>query len=178
MNSKDDSSKEDSVLARTERGEMLISLEDGTDVLVYTIAKPLKVSRKIATALNKAGWNFDWSREKNVHALYVEVPEESEVIQGLISLKVEGGYIEVEHVESAPHNRGKSGKYARIGKHLFAFAAKVSYDLGFDGYLALTPKTKLISHYESYGFKSYSFSRMVLEQKEAVKLIDLYYGGE
>ncbi len=50
-------------------------------------------------------------------------------------------------LESAPFNRGKNKLYEGVAGNLVAYACKVSFQNGFDGYLSFTAKTKPIDHY-------------------------------
>lgn len=57
-----------------------------------------------------------------------------DAIQGLISLERAENYIEMHLIETAPHNFGMAKKYAGVAGNLVAFACKISFDLGFEGY--------------------------------------------
>ncbi len=60
--------------------------------------------------------------------------------------------------------------------NLVAFACKLSFQLGFEGYVAFTAKTNLIKHYEkSLGAKNFGGQRMYLETKEARYLVEKYF---
>ena len=60
--------------------------------------------------------------------------------------------------------------------NLVAFACKVAFQRGYDGFLSLTAKTTLIEHYEktlgAYHFGNYL---MILETKGATLLADKYF---
>ena len=51
-------------------------------------------------------------------------------------------------LESAPFNIGKKKLYEGVVGKLVAYSCKISYQQGFDGYVAFTSKTKLTKHYE------------------------------
>ena len=57
-----------------------------------------------------------------------------------------------------------------------AYACKVSFQKGFDGYLAFIAKTKLIKHYEqtlgAYHFKD---QKMFIETDSAKILVEKYF---
>ncbi len=80
-------------------------------------------------------------------------------------------------VETAPHNFGKNKKYFGVMYNLVAFVCKLSFDNDFDGVVAFTAKTTLISHYrEKLGaIRIPGFNRMVIETEEAKKLVNSYY---
>jgi hypothetical protein len=79
-------------------------------------------------------------------------------------------------LESAPFNIGKNKLYEGVAGNLVAFACKLSFQKGFDGYVAFTSKTNLIKHYEenlgAYHFKS---QRMILEPIASKKLVEKYF---
>ena len=62
------------------------------------------------------GWKFDWSKtEKRGYNIYELFLKDDDVVQGRISLKIDGGVADVDIVESAPHNYSHKGKYAGVG---------------------------------------------------------------
>jgi len=127
----------------------------------------------------ESGWNFDWLFEieskSKVFKLIVE--NNTNVIQGLISLTYKEGFVFVELVESADFNIGRNKVYYGVAGNLFAFACKQSWDKGDFGYVAFNAKTNLIPHYKkSIGAKRIGNSnQMVIESLEASELINKYY---
>ncbi len=128
----------------------------------------------------KKGWNFDWilewnSEKSKVFKLIVE--ENIDVIQGLISLNYKEGFVFVELIESAEFNIGQNKVYLGVAGNLFAFACKESWDKGNFGYVVFNSKTNLIEHYQNMlGAKRIGNSnQMVIEPKEAIRLINKYY---
>ena len=69
------------------------------------------------------------------------------IIQGLISLRTDDKFVSVSIVENSKFNRGKDKIYLGVGGDLFAFACKLSKDLGFNGYVGFIAKTSLIDYY-------------------------------
>ena len=61
---------------------------------------------------------------------------------------------------------------------MFAFAARLSFEIGGDGFIAIDAKTELIEHYQrAYGFERLGHSqRMILTTGAAARLIDQYGG--
>jgi len=49
-------------------------------------------------------------------------------------------------IESAPFNIGKTKVYLGIPGNLVAFACKLSFQRGGEGYISFIAKTKLIDH--------------------------------
>jgi len=97
-------------------------------------------------------------------------------IQGLISLQVIENYIELHLIETAPHNYGKSKLYAGVPGNLVAFACKLSFDYGFEGFVAFRAKTQLIDHYrETLGAELLFKDRMCISGLSAKKLVNSYF---
>jgi hypothetical protein len=127
---------------------------------------------------NKA-WYFNWKAEydniqKEVYKLCII--NNINVIQGLLSVSIEKDYVYMNLLESAPFNIGKNKIYEGVAGNLVAYACKISFQKGFDGYVAFTAKSKLIEHYEktlgAYHFKS---QRMIIETKAAKILVEKYF---
>jgi len=79
-------------------------------------------------------------------------------------------------LESAPFNIGKHKIYEGVAGNLVAYACKISFQKGFEGYVAFTAKTNLIDHYEktlgAYLFKN---QRMIIETHAARILVEKYF---
>ena len=136
---------------------------------------------EIKTVLIKNGWSFNWKKEFKLpnHQIYKLTTQGSTVIQGLISLepKIDELFVEMHLIESAPGNLGKNKKYLGISGNLVAFACKMSFDLGFEGYVAFTAKTNLVEHYiKTLGASViYNNDRMCIFTEEAKNLVNSYY---
>jgi hypothetical protein len=142
-----------------------------TDVLTLS-------SRDLKFVLKKYGWRFNWKTEAKYpdRQLYKLVIKADETIQGLISLQVIENYIEMHLIEVAPHNYGKTKKYMGVAGNLVAFACKMSFELGFEGFVAFTAKTQLIQHYiDSLGATLIFRNRMSISGNAAEKLVNSYY---
>jgi len=98
------------------------------------------------------------------------------IIQGLLSVTIESDYVYMNLLESAPFNIGKNKLYEGVSGNLVAYACKLSFQKGFDGFVAFTAKTKLIEHYEktlgAYHFKN---QRMILETNASKILVEKYF---
>ena len=103
--------------------------------------------------------------------------EQKEVIQGLMSVEENKGFLFVTLIENAPHNRGKNKEFRGIPGNLFAFACKLSDDRGYGGYVAFDAKTALIGHYQTtLGAKVIgNSSRMFIDEKQAQELILFHF---
>ena len=125
------------------------------------------------------GWNFNWKQEfdeikKEVYKL--TIVNNPNIIQGLLCLTIEQDHIFMDLLESAPFNIGKHKIYEGVAGNLVAYACKISFQKGFEGYVAFTAKTKLIDHYErtlgAYYFKN---QRMIIETPAARILVEKYF---
>lgn len=125
------------------------------------------------------GWNFDWQLEfndikKEVYKLTIQ--NNAHIIQGLLSISIEADHIYMDLLESAPFNIGKNKLYEGVAGNLVAFACKVSFQKGFEGFVVFTAKTKLIEHYEkklgAFHFKNH---RMIIETDASKFLVEKYF---
>jgi len=127
----------------------------------------------------KNGWLFDWKKEaklpdRDVYKL--TIVNNSEIIQGLVSLTVQENEVLMHLIESAPFNKGKQKVYAGVPGNLVAFACKLSFQRGCDGYVFFIAKTKLIDHYTKIlNAEHIGAHRMVINTAAALKLIDKYF---
>ena len=79
-------------------------------------------------------------------------------------------------IESAPFNRGINKVYLGIPGNLVAFACKVSFHRGFDGYVSFVAKSQLIKHYvNTLGAINVGGQLMVINTQSALKLIAKYF---
>ncbi len=100
----------------------------------------------------------------------------STIHQGLISLTVKEDHVVMHLIESAPFNKGKAKVYAGIPGNLVAFACKLSFQRGCDGYVSFIARTKLIDHYiKTLYVVHVGAQRMIINTKAALKLIDKYF---
>jgi hypothetical protein len=127
----------------------------------------------------KNGWLFNWKSELNipdreVYKLTIEggLP----AIQGLISLRVKVDHIFMDLIESAPSNREKNKVFLGVLGNLVAFACRISFQRGFNGYVAFHSKTKLIEHYKKeLGAQHIRGQLMAIDQIAAKNLINKYF---
>ena len=79
-------------------------------------------------------------------------------------------------LESAPFNIGINKMYQGVAGNLVAYACKVSFQHGFSGFVSFFSKTKLIEHYsKSLGAFHYGNQLMIISDKAAQKLVDIYF---
>ena len=131
------------------------------------------------TINKKTGWLFDWTKEVKLpdrDAYKLTIVNNATIIQGLVSLSVKEDHVVMHLIESAPFNKGKSKVYAGIPGNLVAFACKLSFQRGCEGYVSFIAKTKLIDHYtKTLGAVHVGSQRMVINTEAALKLIDKYF---
>ena len=143
-----------------------------TEVSTFTM-KDLKQSIK------KNGWQFNWKQElaNNSKEVYkLTIVNNPDIIQGLISFTIKSDHIYMDLIESAPFNLGRNKIYEGVAGNLVAFACKVAFQRGFDGFLSFTAKTKLIEHYEkTLGAYHFGNHLMILETKASSILVEKYF---
>ena len=141
------------------------------------VLRLLKSDLKTITKIK--GWKFNWKSEfddlqKEVFKL--TIINNPLIIQGLLSITVEQDHIFMNLLENAPFNFGKNKIYEGVAGNLVAYACKMSFQKGFDGFVAFTAKTQLIGHYEktlgAYHFKNH---RMIIDSYAARRLVEKYF---
>ncbi len=124
-------------------------------------------------------WQFDWERElrqKNREVYTLTTLLNPTIIQGLMSLEERDGHIFVHLIENAEFNKGRQKLFEGVAGNLFAFACKLSFEKGFEGYVIFESKTKLIPHYaESLGAKLIWGIRMLIDTPAALILVRQYF---
>jgi hypothetical protein len=129
--------------------------------------------------LNKTHWLFDWkaeakSRDKLVYKL--TIIENPNVLQGLVSLQDRGDHVFMHLIESSKFNRGPRKVYVGVPANLVAYACKLSFENGYDGYVSFESKTKLIQHYrQTLGAELLFGNLMAIDTKAATELVDQYF---
>ncbi len=124
-------------------------------------------------------WNFNWTAEfndltKEVYKLTIVNNEE--IIQGLLSITIENDHIFMNLLENAPFNIGKEKLYEGVAGNLVAYACKVSFQKGHDGFVAFTAKSNLIKHYEErLGAVHFRNQRMIIDTNSAKFLVVKYF---
>ena len=129
--------------------------------------------------IHKSEWQFDWGKElkdktKEVYKLTTE--NNPTIIQGLLSIEDKEDHVFMHLIESSKFNKGKDKIYFGVPGNLVAFACKVSFDKGYQGFLAFDAKTALIKHYqETLRATHFRGLRMFIETTAALRLISQYF---
>lgn len=154
------------------------SIEDSvTGRSMETIVVPIS-ELDVKVILKKNGWRFKWKEELNYagRGIYKLLIVGDQLIQGLISMEKKENFIELHLIETAPHNYGKSKKYIGVPGNLVAFACKLSFEYGFEGFVAFRAKTQLIEHYKvTLGAELIFKDRMCIAGISSKKLVNSYY---
>ncbi len=157
-----------------------------TNSIVNTISGdsfPTEVSLLIKQDLKditkKNGWLFDWKKElkaTNSEVYKLTITNNLNVIQGLTSLTVKADHVLIHLIENAPFNRGKDKLYEGVPGNLVAFACRLSFQRGNDGFVAFHSKTDLVNHYiKTLGALHQGNQLMVIESEAATKLVNKYF---
>ncbi len=133
----------------------------------------------LKTVTKKNSWNFNWKTEfndltKEVYKL--TIVNNPDIIQGLLSITIERDHVFMNLLESAPFNIGENKLYEGVAGNLVAYACKVSFQKGYEGFIAFTAKTNLIEHYEkTLGAFHFKNGRMIIPTESARKLVEMYF---
>lgn len=139
----------------------------------------IPMSKSNSNEINRNDWRFDWIKEtkdrtKQVYKLVTQT--NPTIIQGLVSIEDKQDHIFMNLIESSKFNKGKEKVYYGVPGNLVAFACKISFEKGYDGFVAFDAKTALIKHYEQLlGATHFRGLRMFIETKAALKLIKQYF---
>lgn len=181
-----DKSGENGIIDSEVKQEMNLVIDKFTPCLEDTETGELvptsyeKATKKELSDLK--GWSFNWLDKdlKNSEIYKLHIVGDN-TIQGLVAVTdySRDMAVYVNIAESAPHNLGKGKKYSGVGGHLFAIAAKVSYDKGYGGFLFMDAKnTELVEHYRNtlgavlIG-RPHPY-RMFVDEENAIKLLNTY----
>jgi len=79
-------------------------------------------------------------------------------------------------IESSKFNRGARKVYIGVPGNLVAYACRLSFEKGYDGYVSFESKTKLIEHYrQTLGAELLFGNIMAIDTKAAAKLVERYF---
>ena len=136
-----------------------------------------KSDLKIVT--KSKGWLFDWKYEFNQidrEVYKLTILDNPDIVQGLMSLAVKSDHVYMYLLESAQFNIGRNKIYEGIPGNLVAFACKLSFQRGGEGFVSFESKTRLIDHYvNSLGAFHFGGQLMVIDTIGAKRLVDKYF---
>lgn len=143
-----------------------------TEISLLTIAELKGITKK-------NGWRFNWVSEIKVpeRDIYkLTIANNPNIIQGIVSLEVKADHVYMHLIESAAFNIGRNKTYYGVPGNLVAFACKLSFQRGGEGYVSFVAKTKLINHYiESLDAVHFGGHLMLITTQVALKLINKYF---
>jgi len=157
-----------------------------TNSIVNTISGdsfPTEVSFLLKSDLTditkKKGWLFDWKAELKIpdrEVYKLTIVNNLKVTQGLTSLAIKSDHVLIHLIENAPFNRGTNKLYEGVPGNLVAYACRLSFQRGHEGFVAFHSKTILIEHYvQTLGALHYGNHLMVIETSAAIKLVNKYF---
>lgn len=127
----------------------------------------------------KNDWLFNWKKELDVdnrEVYKLTIQGNPSVIQGLVSISVENDHVYMHLIESAPFNKGRIKIYLGVPGNLVAYACRLSFQKGFDGFVSFHSKTKLIDHYiKTLGAYHFGGHLMIIDTLPARALIEKYF---
>lgn len=139
----------------------------------------IQLSIKNKNEIKKTEWLFDWNnqlKQTDRQTYKLIIKNNPKVIQGLISLSGSTGHVYMHLIESSKFNKGKNKIYAGVPGNLVAFACKLAFDEGYEGYVAFDAKTSLIKHYQETLFAThFKGTKMFIETPAALRLIYQYF---
>lgn len=166
------------ILLEVEIDKLTNSIENAVTGEVFaTVVKRLTILD--GKQVKKRDWQFNWKKDltdatKETYKL--TTANNPNVIQGLLSLEDKGDHVFMHLLESAHFNKGKTKVYLGVPGNLVAFACKVAFEKGYDGFVAFDSKTALIEHYKkTLGATLFRGQRMFIETTAALKLVAKYF---
>lgn len=145
----------------------------------FTTEISILTKNDLPNITKRKGWNFNWKSEfKNeiTEQYKLTIVNNPDIIQGLLSITIEQDHVFMDLLESAPFNIGLNKLYEGVAGNLVAYACKVSFQKGFEGFITFTAKTQLIEHYEkTLGAFHFKNQRMIIDTIAAKRLIEKYF---
>ena len=127
----------------------------------------------------KNGWFFNWKVEHNLpdrEVYKLTIVNNANIVQGIASLTVRTDNVFLHLIENAPFNKGKEKLYEGVAGNLVAFACRLSFQRGSDGFVSFHSKTNLIDHYvKSLNAIHYGNQLMIINTEAALRLVNKYF---
>ena len=114
--------------------------ETSTGEIFETEVIQLKRKSFLSKFNKRTGWYVNWSKFEDDVEVYALVLKGSVDVQGLIALRYDecAKAVHIVWACTAPWNNkieSRSPRYQGVGGHLFAIAADLSFQHGYEGYL-------------------------------------------
>lgn len=127
----------------------------------------------------KNGWLFNWRHELGLpdrEVYKLTIVNNPAVIQGIASLTIKADHVFIHLIENAPFNRYKEKLYEGVAGNLVAFACRLSFQRGTQGFVSFHSKTNLVDHYiKTLNAFHYGNHLMVIDTDSAKLLVDKYF---
>lgn len=127
----------------------------------------------------KNGWLFKWKEELNLpdrEVYKLTIVNNPTITQGITSLTIKSDHVVIHLIENAPFNKGKDKLYEGVAGNLVAFACRLSFQRGANGFVSFHSKTNLIDHYiKTLNAKHFGNHLMVIDNDAAQALVDKYF---
>ncbi len=100
---------------------------------------------------------------------------DEDVIQGLVAFKPSIGILQCANMEINAINEKPLLLHGGVGKCMVALCCKISFDMGFEGYISFIAKNRLQPYYRRLGAFNTSGLNMAIRTAEAYKLVAQYF---
>lgn len=122
-------------------------------------------------SLLQSGWLFDWTTAANVHGVKMLYGQS---YKGLCAYHLNDGYVTIDLIEKAPSYRFRKNRDGVVG-YMLAYVAKVSFSVGFEGYIQLKVKTTVMDHFSQvYDAKPIGRQVLTFDTVSSLNLIETY----
>jgi hypothetical protein len=131
----------------------ILRVETGENVEV--VIEPVIAGDYKCIKKSKRFPDFDWEKEKVNEVVKIRAKDSDEILglMSLIDFRAEM-WIKINLLQTSAENVGQNKRYERIAGCLIAYACKQAFIRGYDGTVALQPKTELVKHYmNKYGMQ-------------------------
>ena len=138
-------------------------------------ASVLQCTSEEVEQLDGSRFEFDWVFESSFTIFRLEILSSNEIL-GLMSIDLIPLELrlEIRLLELSKENVGSQRRFENVAGILIASACKISFKMGFFGFVSLIPKTQLIEHYKSrYGFEQYG-RHLAVDMERSELLIKKY----
>ena len=159
--------------------------ETSTGEIFETEVIQLKRKSFLSKFNKRTGWYVNWSKFEDDVEVYALVLKGSVDVQGLIALRYDecAKAVHIVWACTAPWNNkieSQSSRYQGVGGHLFAIAADLSFQHGYEGYLfGEASNVNVLQHYID-NFQAIKLSvtgspyHFMIEGENTQKLMEVY----
>jgi hypothetical protein len=125
---------------------------------------------------HKDYFSFDFINLFKAFTIYKICKEgDEDIIQGLVAFKASIGIIQCANMELNSINQKPLLLHSGLGKCMVALCCKISFDMGFEGFITFEAKNRLMPYYRRMGAINVSGLIMAVETPEAQKLVDVFF---